>query len=216
MMRYVKRSREVPADWYKFITREMHTEARCKSDPYSVFKSIVGSFGYKYNNYMYPMKKEIFENKLYNIAHRFGGSSVVGMREAIKRIRTLWVAFGFGSRSDIRVEQLNRIALFNEVMGVKEKNKILISNLDYRDIEITTPKDETIIYIDPPYIGTDGYGLKFSHKNLYKFVEECEYPVFVSEYQFPNLDVVGEFKKRVTLCNRDNALLKIEKLFHKP
>lgn len=42
-----------------------------------------------------------------------------------------------------------------------------------------------IVYCDPPYKGTAGYGTAFDHEAFYSWAEQCPRPVIISEYAMP-------------------------------
>lgn len=51
---------------------------------------------------------------------------------------------------------------------------------DYRSVPI--PPD-SVIYCDPPYKDTAGYGIDFDHDAFYKWALAQTAPIFISEYQ---------------------------------
>jgi len=86
--------------------------------------------------------------------------------------------------------------------------------LDYREIKI---KPNSVIYCDPPYVGTAAYDGGFDHDAFYDWVESQDSPVFISEYTMPknrNLFLISTFRKRSLLsAKKDNKLVKTEKVF---
>lgn len=46
-------------------------------------------------------------------------------------------------------------------------------------------RDGDVIYCDPPYKNTHGYGIQFDTDAFWDWVRTRNYPVYVSEYQAP-------------------------------
>lgn len=87
---------------------------------------------------------------------------------------------------------------------------ITSSVLDYE--EVTIPED-SVIYCDIPYEGTDGYIEKdkggFDYERFYQWCERQTQPVFISSYQMPEdrFDCIEEFTHRCTFAQKDNNLV---------
>lgn len=87
---------------------------------------------------------------------------------------------------------------------------ITSSVLDYE--EVTIPED-SVIYCDIPYEGTDGYLEKgqggFDYERFYQWCERQTQPVFISSYQMPEdrFDCIEEFTHRCTFAQKDNNLV---------
>lgn len=84
---------------------------------------------------------------------------------------------------------------------------ITSSVLDYESVSI--PED-SVIYCDIPYEGTDGYIEKgqggFDYERFYNWCERQTQPVFISSYQMPadRFDCIEEFDHRCTLSQKAN------------
>lgn len=82
--------------------------------------------------------------------------------------------------------------------------------LDYQ--QVTIP-DDSVIYCDIPYEGTDGYLEKdsegFDYERFYDWCEHQTQPVFISSYQMPDdrFDCIEEFSHRSTLSATANNLV---------
>ena len=87
---------------------------------------------------------------------------------------------------------------------------ITSSVLDYE--EVTIPED-SVIYCDIPYEGTDGYLEKgqggFDYERFYQWCERQTQPVFISSYQMPEdrFDCIEEFTHRSTFSATANNLV---------
>lgn len=90
---------------------------------------------------------------------------------------------------------------------------ITSSVLDYASVAI--PED-SVIYCDIPYEGTDVYNKAsgFDYERFYKWCEQQTQPVFISSYQMPTdrFDCIKEFSHRSTLCATANNLV-TERIF---
>ena len=68
------------------------------------------------------------------------------------------------------------------VDGLRSMKDLELSSLPYYDLEI---KENSVVYCDPPYLGTAGYGTeKFDHERFWEWAEAVSEhsTVFVSEY----------------------------------
>ena len=87
---------------------------------------------------------------------------------------------------------------------------ITSSVLDYE--EVTIPED-SVIYCDIPYEGTDGYLEKgqggFDYERFYQWCERQTQPVFISSYQMPEdrFGCIEEFTHRSTFAQKYNNLV---------
>jgi D12 class N6 adenine-specific DNA methyltransferase len=87
-----------------------------------------------------------------------------------------------------------------------------ITNLDYRDVKIATPINETIVYCDIPYRGTAKYVGDFNHDEFDAWFAALPCTAFLSEYNAP-FQCVNDIKTRSTLSATSNSCAKIEKLY---
>ena len=60
-------------------------------------------------------------------------------------------------------------------------------SMDYQDVPIP---DSAVVYCDPPYKGTNAYGISgkqaFDHERFYEWCLTRDFPVFISEYRMPD------------------------------
>jgi site-specific DNA-adenine methylase len=108
-----------------------------------------------------------------------------------------------------RVPHLERLQRLENIQRLKGLN---ISNKSYLDVEINTPVDETIIYLDPPYFNTRKYQEDICHKELMEYIKQSPYKIYVSSYEF-DLPEVWSKHKRCTLSATANSNKVVEKLF---
>jgi len=81
-----------------------------------------------------------------------------------------------------RLEQLQQLQQLERLEQLQqlERSKITLTNLDYRSVEI---KQNSVIYCDIPYKGTEDYGNSFIHKEFFDWADRQENPLFISEYK---------------------------------
>jgi hypothetical protein len=85
--------------------------------------------------------------------------------------------------------------------------------LDYEKVSI--PED-SVIYCDIPYEGTNEYNKAevFNYERFYQWCERQTQPVFISSYQLPSdrFDCIKAFAHRSTLSDKANNLV-TERIF---
>jgi len=112
-----------------------------------------------------------------------------------------------------RIQQLGRLEQIERLQQLERLPVFTITNLNFKDVKIETPIDETIIYLDPPYRGTATYIEKCLFEDIDNYFRNSPYSCFMSEYEAPFKSIL-EIKKRCTLSSSSNSLVKIEKLFY--
>ena len=105
------------------------------------------------------------------------------------------------------IENLRKIAYSEEV----DVRRLDILNTDYLDVMINTPVNETIIYLDPPYENTFQYEKDVSHNELWDYIKQLPYKVYVSGYDSP-LNEVESYNHYSQISHRGKNHVE-EKLF---
>lgn len=120
----------------------------------------------------------------------------------------------FFSIPDTRIESLERIERTNTNFPPNKKKGggFKSSRLDYHNVVIP---DNSIIYCDPPYKGTKGYGKDFNHEEFYDWCLQQDAPVFISSYEMPEdkFECIWSKPLKVLQNAKDNKMERIEKLF---
>jgi len=98
-------------------------------------------------------------------------------------------------RGRVDLEQLERLEQLQRLQQLQRLEKLSFSALDYRDVPI---KDNSVVYCDPPYVGTARYITEFNHKEFYEWAATRNFPVFISEYTLPDT----RFKKVYSVDKR--------------
>ena len=111
-----------------------------------------------------------------------------------------------------RLQNLERVA---RLQNLERVARLQISQKSYNEVAI---EPDSIIYLDPPYAGTNGYGKKkisdFDSDALYAWIEKQTVPVYISEYEMPEdrFECIWETKINSTL-NADRPTESTERLF---
>lgn len=103
----------------------------------------------------------------------------------------------------------------------KQSAKLVRCILKHSDYDKLNIPDNSIIYCDPPYQGTTGYGTKFNHDEFWQWCRDKSkegHQVFISEYSAPG-DFICVWSKEHGV-NFDSSRMtkqrRVEKLFIPP
>lgn len=122
------------------------------------------------------------------------------------------------------LQQLQRLEQIGQLDGLE---LITHTNLDYAEVKISTPPQDTIIYADPPYANTSEYKLSRNSFDYERFYQWCidkakqGYYVFISEYNMPqdrfreiwSKETYASFSVLKSECGAKNRPLRTERLF---
>lgn len=112
------------------------------------------------------------------------------------------------------ITRFARIARIAECRCNSLSSAVLLAyRRDYRDLYLP---DEAVVYCDPPYANTTGYGSGFDHQAFYAYCRAVgkHHPLFVSEYWMPSdFRCVAEFTVRALAGSKTNAQTRVEKIF---
>ena len=112
-----------------------------------------------------------------------------------------------------RLQQLEQLERLQRLQRLERFPTFGITNLDFQEVKIETPIEETIIYLDPPYRGTASYLEGALHSEIDHYFSNSPYSCFMSEYNAP-FDSVLEIRKESLLNNTGvERKFVIEKLF---
>ena len=81
------------------------------------------------------------------------------------------------------LESLQRLQSLERLQSLQRLQRLQSSFKDYREVEIMP---DSIIYCDPPYKDTDGYGNEFNHEQFYDWCCNQTELVLISEYSMPS------------------------------
>jgi len=89
------------------------------------------------------------------------------------------------------IEHLIRIDRLDKIKQSVPFSKLEIVNKSYDEVEITTPPEKTVIYLDPPYSGTGTYQLDIDHDDLYDYIDKSKHKIYLSSYESPLEEVLS-------------------------
>lgn len=81
------------------------------------------------------------------------------------------------------LDTLQSLQRLESLQSLERLQRLQRLQTDYRSVPI--PPD-SVIYCDPPYKDTAGYGIDFDHDAFYKWALSQTAPIFISEYQMPD------------------------------
>lgn len=111
------------------------------------------------------------------------------------------------------LEHLERLQRLQRLKRLEHLERLVTSRRDYRDVYIP---DGAVVYCDPPYANTEGYGVAFDPRAFYAWCRAVgkRHPLFVSEYWMPSdFRCVAEFTVRALAGAKTNAQTRVEKIF---
>ena len=212
---------------YQWISREDFFKSK---DP---FERLVFSFGNDCRTYIYAEgdKNENFKRALhyaicfhdYGPMKDIGGPdlSVIDSCKTMKERRLMAYAILGGKEwyeKDIHLENLERLERLQNLERLERLQnleRLEVKQGDYFDVPI---EEDSVIYLDPPYANTNGYGAKklsdFDSERLYDWILEQKAPVYISEYQMPEdrFECIWERKVK-SLINQSGPTEATERLF---
>ena len=112
-----------------------------------------------------------------------------------------------------RAQHLERAERVYDIERAHTLTTLRTTHGDYRDAEI--PTGDTVIYCDPPYKDTGGYGIEFDFDGFRSWAAACPHQLFVSEYAMPTdtFASVWGTVKQVTFAAQTNSLYRTEHLY---
>ena len=196
----------------KFISREEFLDKLDKD----AYIKLCWSFGNNGKDYMFSKQLEPYKKSMHNaiIFNDFDSLACKVMkmdsfkegytvkekrfflRNKIETYRKTKIPeFLFPYLKEEQLDQLERLERLDQLQQLQRLERLKFYNLSYEKIKI---KENSIIYCDPPYLGTVEYDGGFDHKKFYDWASENPNPVFISEYNIsdPRLKVVFKIKKR--------------------
>lgn len=129
--------------------------------------------------------------------------------ESLQRLERLQSLQSLQSMESL--ERLQSLESMESMERLERLGRLETSSLSYDDYVY---RDGDVVYCDPPYNGTDGYGIGFDSAAFWEWARTRNYPVYVSEYQAPEDFVsIWSREKRSLLCSTGLTAPKIEHLF---
>ena len=95
------------------------------------------------------------------------------------------------------LESLERLQSLESLERLEQHDSIIVAtSSDYREY---VHEEGNVVYCDPPYAGTGGYGREFDHDAFWQWCRTRDFPVYVSEYRAPEdfISVWSKEKRRL-------------------
>lgn len=226
LVKYLKDNRNLESKFFEWVSRDEFFKQinRLEPDWYSGFVSTCWSFG---NNsekgYLYGQDIE----EIKRLAHNF---IVFGCEESMKKIgvdipelnnisdlqkrRMVFCDYIKKQKSlleDCRVQNLELVEHLARIQNLQNLQNLKIYNQSYENVKIQG--DNPVLYCDIPYKGTGEYKEGgFNHDRFYEWANNIEYPVYVSEYESPLIQV-EMFSHRSSLSATNNKKKVVERIF---
>lgn len=109
------------------------------------------------------------------------------------------------------LQSLERLQSIGSIQKLESMQRLETSSLSYDDYVY---RDGDVVYCDPPYNETDGYGIEFDSSAFWEWCRTRDFPVYVSEYKAPEDFVsIWSRQKRSLLSSTGLTTPRIENLF---
>ena len=109
------------------------------------------------------------------------------------------------------LESLERIQCLERLGEMHILERLYISGKSYNEVEILP---NSVVYCDPPYIGTKGYCVEFDHEQFYEWLRNTNFPVYISEYTMPSdFSIVASIDKIASFSATNKSTVKQENLY---
>lgn len=238
-------SGEFSADKMEWVSREDFF-ARKETDPYVKFVWSFGNNGttYLYSREIEPYKKAVFEMLTAPTLNERRIKFHEVIRQLDRYLRETGKAMPTAGPNSLKesesghqlnsvmqsqeIAQHERISCLDSVMQSEHLTQcrriemagksvpdcpIMYSRNDYRSLDIP---DGAVIYCDPPYYGTGGYGMDFDHTAFWEWCRQMSnkgHDVYVSEYSAPDDFECVASKNLRTFMSSGPAPMRTEKIF---
>ena len=202
----------IPKEWNKRITREEFNELKDKNDAYSVAMSIIWSFGNNRDGYLYWEDREDMKKAAHDAV----------VNQDYEWLKKFWIDIELKWKT-IEERRLEAKKIFRDgnsnlqslqaLEHLERLQHLEIKNLNYKNVVIETPIEETVVYCDPPYRWTAEYKVqteRFDYKALDKWFRELPCPAYMSE-ENPHKVALSMVKRRI--FSMDNPVNVFEVLY---
>nr|DAP68144.1 MAG TPA: DNA adenine methylase [Caudoviricetes sp.] len=108
------------------------------------------------------------------------------------------------------LERLESLQSLESLERLESLQSLEVFTGDYQSVPIP---ENAVVYCDPPYINTGGYGIDFDHERFYSWLRTRDFPVYVSEYAMPDDFVCIWRKEKICTYSSTNNKKTVEKLF---
>lgn len=178
--------------------------------------SLLYSFGNNAENYLWGVQNE--DVKL-EASRMINAPSVYERRLAYKRfIRALAKYDIQGRDAGLQglqgLEGLEGLQRLERVQRLQGLEGLQITKLDYKDLFLFGVPENSVVYLDPPYKGTDTRGYAaFDYDEFERWLKTLNFPVVLSEYTCPEgFEVLDSKSRTSTFSSTCNNFVRTELL----
>ena len=219
-----------PDDFYKFITREEFSELKKEDSIKGQFVRICYSFGNNQKGYlfgdiektkhlahdivMFRCEDSLKEfNELHQVNYTISNAETWSERRLHhKKEWNRHMKIKDYSKLE-ELQRLQRLQQLERLEQLQPLNNLTLTNLDYKDVKIETPIDETIVYLDPPYRGTAKYIEDVFHDEIDNYFKSSPYTCFMSEYKAPFKSILELKKAKLMNSMKEERSYALEQLY---
>ncbi len=220
----------VPDNWYQWVCREKFHGEKNLPTPYGGMIKQCWSFGNNGDSYLFSEYNENLKRPLHNVIVNLCENSLKELedRHSIqipnellsgdvpinqRRLDTMRYVKSKIGRIDLEpLERLQQLKVLQQLEKFPHLKNITCTNLSYEAVPIDTPPENTIIYIDPPYRDTAKYSHSIDYDNLWAWVKDSPYTIYISEYECP-FNLVYSIPHKSCFSATNNSKPVKEKLF---
>ena len=204
----------VTDEFYKWIDRETFMKHKNDDDWYGGLCKVVWSFGNNQRSYLFGKPIEETKRKGHEAVVNGTSFDEIGLKAGDLKGKTInerRLEFGQYANKMGVVYELQQLERLQQLQQLEQLQQLDIQNKSYEQVKITTPIDETVIYLDPPYEKTAKYQKSIDHKQFDEWVKNHKYKIYISSYDsvFPAVFMLDH---RSTLSAKANNKV-TEKLF---
>ncbi len=227
LVEYLKSNKNLEPKFYEWVTREEFfkqiNKTNEEADWFSGFVMSCWSFGNSQSSYLYGSDIE----EIKRLAHQY---VVFGDLDSMRKLnielpelltikdiqkRRVYFCDYVKKNKDIICLQLlenhARLQQLERIQQLQQLQQLQLSNLSYEEVKITGVNP--VLYCDIPYRGTGEYKEGgFDYEKFYQWVRDIDYPVYISEYDAPFIEV-SAFTHRSSLSATNNKKKTVEKIF---
>lgn len=196
-----------------WVSREEFFDKK-DSDP---FIKTVWSFGNRGLTYLYSREIEPYKKAVFDM---LTAPTINERRLLFHKVINELNEYLLKANKQLPVENINGIKNLQYLHPIESVNRMMscqnnganidFCTSDYRELNIP---DGAVIYCDPPYMGSGGYGIEFDHEAFWEWCRTAKNPIVISEYNAPDDFVcIGEHPLQVQFKGQA-PLLRMEKLF---
>ena len=199
---------KIPKEWIKWIDREEFKKCLGKDDPYSVFVTVVWSFGNNRQAYLFGKDVEEYKRLAFEVIVNLDHDCLEKLKQKSGLNLRMPKQNNLHERRLDFSRQIKSIKGFNrgcpELIQIQSLTQLeccsRLQQLEYLQ-QLDLPYDEVVIYCDPPYRNTAEYtDNDFNYKEFDEWVKKLKYDVFISEYNCP-FEKIASFGKMSLLNN---------------